>query len=376
MGERVMATFVSFPSPNLSLTTPQFSPSCFAPSVTKFKSDDYRGGFMVLRANYSPRPGPDAESSEDAETSSSSSSPSSADNSTYNWCAGIGGLGFLETSYLTYLKLSDSDAFCPIGGGTCGDVLNSDYSLVFGVPLPLMGMITYGFVLVLSLQLAEGNLLFRVKQSDGRLILLSTAASMATASAYFLYILNTKFAGSSCSYCLASAMLSFSLFFIILKDFGLQEVQKVVALPLCTAALLLAVLSTSYNSVKPVLPSSTEIDLPFYTSEIATESSPLAISLARHLRSTGAKMYGAFWCSHCLEQKEMFGREAAKLLDYVECFPDGYRKGVKMAKVCVDASIDGFPTWVINGQVLSGEQELSNLARASGFNIDGFGLPN
>lgn len=78
-------------------------------------------------------------------------------------------------------------------------------------------------------------------------------------------------------------------------------------------------------------------------------------------------MYGAFWCSHCLEQKEMFGREAAKQLDYVECFPDGYRTGTKMIDACLDAKIEGFPTWIINGQVLSGEVELSELAQASGY---------
>lgn len=48
---------------------------------------------------------------------------------------------------------------------------------------------------------------------------------------------------------------------------------------------------------------------------------------------------------------QMLGREAAKLLDYVECFPDGYRKGIKIAKACADARIEGFPTWVINGEV-------------------------
>lgn len=93
----------------------------------------------------------------------------------------------------------------------------------------------------------------------------------------------------------------------------------------------------------------------------------------------------------------MFGREAAKLLDYVECFPEGFRKGTKMIKACTDVGIEGFPTWVINGQVwnqyavnrtaepfllcqnlfnhirhflqvLNGEQELSELAQVSGFN--------
>jgi uncharacterized membrane protein len=40
---------------------------------------------------------------------------------------------------------------------------------------------------------------------------------MAVASGYFLYILSTKFSGTSCTYCLLSAFLSFSLFFITLK---------------------------------------------------------------------------------------------------------------------------------------------------------------
>ncbi|KAJ7953191.1 thiol-disulfide oxidoreductase LTO1 [Quillaja saponaria] len=64
----------------------------------------------------------------------------------------------------------------------------------------------------------------------------------------------------------------------------------------------------------------------------------------------------------------MFGNEAAVLLDYVECFPDGYRKGAKIVKACADTGIEGFPTWVINDQVLSGEQKLSELAQISGFN--------
>jgi hypothetical protein len=42
-----------------------------------------------------------------------------------------------------------------------------------------------------------------------------------------------------------------------------------------------------------------------YETEITTESSPFAISLASHLHSISAKMYGAFWCSHCNEQKQV-----------------------------------------------------------------------
>ncbi|KAH7522314.1 hypothetical protein FEM48_Zijuj07G0125400 [Ziziphus jujuba var. spinosa] len=136
-----------------------------------------------------------------------------------------------------------------------------------------------------------------------------------------------------------------------------------------------------------------EIELTYFTTEITSPSSPFALSLAKHLQSIGAKMYGAFWCSHYLEQKQvtlrfvtfvleadlnhgvntieklMFGSEASKLLNYVECFPDGYKKGTKILKACADAGIEGFPTWVINEQVLSGEQELSDLAEASDFDV-------
>jgi len=48
-----------------------------------------------------------------------------------------------------------------------------------------------------------------------------------------------------------------------------------------------------------------KIELPYFATEITTPSSPFALSLARYLHSIGAKMYGAFWCSHCLEQKEV-----------------------------------------------------------------------
>ena len=59
---------------------------------------------------------------------------------------------------------------------------------------------------------------------------------------------------------------------------------------------------------------------------VRAESSPQAVSLAKKLKAAGAKMYGAFWCSHCQEQKAEFGAAAQKDLPYVECYPQGYHK--------------------------------------------------
>jgi hypothetical protein len=52
----------------------------------------------------------------------------------------------------------------------------------------------------------------------------------------------------------------------------------------------------------------------------------------------------------------------------VECFPDGFRRGVQMAPACAAAELKGFPTWLLpDGSRLEGDQTLQALARISGF---------
>ena len=155
------------------------------------------------------------------------------------------------------------------------------------------------------------------------------------------------------------------------------------------------------------------------------QSSPQAVSLAKKLRAAGAKMYGAFWCSHCQEQKAEFGAAAQKDLPYVECYPQGYHKvraslqrtsvcqahicwarhtlagplgllsppwgsspasssalagiagdapelkrsavdgqGTKIEPACAAAGLEGFPSWIINGRQYSGEQTFEQLEAA------------
>jgi len=66
---------------------------------------------------------------------------------------------------------------------------------------------------------------------------------------------------------------------------------------------------------------------------VDTASPPRAVELAKRLKAAGAKMYGAFWCSHCFEQKEAFGREAMKDFPYVECYPDGFRQASRTQRL-------------------------------------------
>ncbi len=52
-------------------------------------------------------------------------------------------------------------------------------------------------------------------------------------------------------------------------------------------------------------------------------------------------MYGLYWCPHCIEQKEMFGK-AFQYVPYVECAIKGSHD---LAPACAAAGVKLFPSW-------------------------------
>lgn len=84
---------------------------------------------------------------------------------------------------------------------------------------------------------------------------------------------------------------------------------------------------------------------------------------AKCLTSSGVKMYGAFWCPHCENQKKMFGSSWG-YVDYVECsLPD--KSG--QTQVCIQAGIKLYPTWQFHGgERVEGELTFGELGEKSG----------
>ncbi len=88
------------------------------------------------------------------------------------------------------------------------------------------------------------------------------------------------------------------------------------------------------------------------------EAAPDLVQFAKALKDAGAIMYGAYWCPHCLAQKELFA-DGAKFLPYVEV-TDAARQPLQIA---IDQNIQSYPTWVFaDGSRLVGEQTLATLA--------------
>lgn len=90
--------------------------------------------------------------------------------------------------------------------------------------------------------------------------------------------------------------------------------------------------------------------------------------LAQCLSEKGVKFYGASWCSHCAEQKRMFGN-SMKYVDYVECAIPGNQRGQSQA--CDDAKIESYPTWIFaDNSRVTGQQLPVALAEKAGCSIE------
>jgi len=89
-------------------------------------------------------------------------------------------------------------------------------------------------------------------------------------------------------------------------------------------------------------------------------------SFAQCVASKQAKMYGAYWCPHCVEQKEM-SESSFHYVPYVECGVPGSRDE---APSCKDAGIKHFPTWQFgDGERREGTQPLPALAAKTGCDL-------
>ena len=98
---------------------------------------------------------------------------------------------------------------------------------------------------------------------------------------------------------------------------------------------------------------------------VNSESTKESIELAKYLNVKGVVKYSAYWCPNCLNQSELFGKQAYRELQVVECARDGINS---QTQLCIDKNIKGFPTWEINGKLILGVLSLKELSKLTGFN--------
>jgi len=167
---------------------------------------------------------------------------------------------------------------------------------------------------------------------------------MTVFSAYLMYVLATEIQ-TVCPYCIGSAFFSLSLLILTITGRDWEDLGQILftgfIVGLLTIVVTLGVYSGVNSSIaqangtiEEVVDADGLIAIPKPAGEpkppegwqINTTSGAAEIALAKHLTATGAKKYGAFWCPHCYEQKQLFGSEAFAEINYFECDPQGLPK--------------------------------------------------
>ncbi|MBP5973172.1 vitamin K epoxide reductase family protein [Brasilonema sp. CT11] len=289
--------------------------------------------------------------------------------------AAIASCGALTTAYLTVVKLTQASAACPTK--SCDLVLASPYATVLGLPLALFGFLAYASMAVFALApLAVDpakNKNSRTKLENVTwLLLLAGAIAMSIFSGYLMYLLFFTIK-ALCLYCLASAVFSLTLLVLTIIGRTWDDIGQIfftaIIVGMVTLIGTLGVYANVNNpnartgsngvSLEPSGDPTAGVGWP-----ITTTSGEAEIELARHLTKIGAKEYVAWWCPHCHEQKQLFGKQAYPEIQKIECDPQG-----KDARpdLCKTAGIQGFPTWEIKGKQYPNVQALEKLAQISGY---------
>ncbi|KAA8493813.1 Thiol-disulfide oxidoreductase LTO1 [Porphyridium purpureum] len=287
---------------------------------------------------------------------------------------GIFGLaGVVETSFLSVKELLDPIAsFCPTEG--CRTVLNSAYSDISGIPLALFGLssfLVFTFVALYPYLLPADREDSMLRDMETRQAVLVLSSGMAAISLYNVGIMAFEL-HAFCQYCVVSALLTFALCIGSIFLTKLDEEASLMpgaysflgASVLALFLFITADLDTMDNeamiSARP--PGAAAQSEGFEPPQISTTSTDFALRLAKQLESQDAKMFGAYWCSHCYSQKQALGKEAFAYIKYIECDKKGFNS---QNKLCQEKKVPGYPTWEISGELFPGELELEELADIS-----------
>lgn len=279
----------------------------------------------------------------------------------------IAAIGAAGTGYLTVTKLMQKTAACAAG---CDKVLNSDWAQVVGQPLTLFGCLAYLSMLVLAvaplLVNAENNKEQRAKLEGITWPLLFVGATgMMIFSGFLMFVLVTDIK-AVCPYCIASALMTTTMFLLTVLGRRWDDRGQLLFSGAIVAMVALVGTFGIYAVPGGPLSSGTQAaEVQGAGLPITTSSGKAEVALAEHLTRVGAKMYGAYWCPHCHDQKQLFGKQAVAKMPYIECAPDGQNSQTALCQSIPE--IKGFPTWAVKGEFLSGTQTLETLALASGY---------
>jgi uncharacterized membrane protein/glutaredoxin len=248
-------------------------------------------------------------------------------------------IGMVLSIYLTYAAWEEKLVAGCNAGSACDIVLSSRWATLFGMPTSFWGFLTYALLAAVAWN----------KRADNQWKVAWIISLFAFIYSLYLTSISLFDLRAACPYCLTSLGLLTVIFLTV-------TIQRPANLPgfswgpwlgKSVGGALILVLAVHFHYAG-------------YLGTSEAPEDPWIRGLAEHLSTVDAKFYGASWCPHCAEQKEMFG-SSNKRLPYVECSPGG--GDAPQAPICKEKDIKSYPTWIINGERYTGTQSLEQLAQ-------------
>ncbi len=190
------------------------------------------------------------------------------------WAAGLSASGLVVAAYLAFEKWSGGSAlFCTVGGG-CDVVQASRYAVFLGLPTAAWGAGLYA---------AIGALALLGLPPRRWLVAFLLAVAGASFSVYLTY-LELFILGAVCAYCVVSLAIALALVVALLLRRPHPSARRSSLRPerLVAFGILTAVATVVFGAAVFALPEPKQV-------------AAYQEALARHLRASGATMYGAYW---------------------------------------------------------------------------------
>ncbi len=228
-------------------------------------------------------------------------------------------IGMLISIYLTYSHFSEKTSVCDFTSTiSCSTVNTSIYSSIFYVPVALVGLIWFILALVMLLRVGKAHM-------EGAFLLWAIVGVLGIP-----YLVWAEFVlGVICPFCtvihvILVLLLVLSVLNYRKSEFALEWVKSVKKV--VVYAVIMLVVFALFSAY-------------FKGKEVRLETN----DFAQCLTQKGAVMYGSYICSHCINQKNLFG-ESFSFVQYVECHPNGPNP---QTELCELKDIGSTPTWTL-----------------------------
>jgi uncharacterized membrane protein len=254
----------------------------------------------------------------------------------------LSAIGMALSGYLAWTGLKgELVKGCDVGSA-CDVVLSSSWATLLGFPTALWGFGAYLMLAVIAF----------VRREDRHWQYAWIVSLFGVLYSAYLTTVSVTILNAACPYCLTSLGLMTAIFVVV----TIQRPQTLTAFAwpgwlMRTALPALAVILLLHLNYTGVI------------GQAPAPEDPVARALADHLRNWGARFYGASWCDHCRQQKDLFGTAAFRL-PYIECSPV---YGQPQTAECNAQNIKTYPTWVYKDKRLEGVLTLKELADLTGF---------